>query len=53
MEELVKQGRCWGIIGDTSAASLETEAEAEEAASPSEVSLEDDHLSETLVQYSE
>ena len=35
MEVLVEQGWCWGIVGDTSAASLETKVEAEEAEGPS------------------
>ena len=35
MEVLVEQVWCWGIVGDTSAASLETKVEAEEAEGPS------------------
>ena len=49
--ELIGLG--WGIVGDTSAVSPETEVEAEEAEGPLGLSLEDDHLFKTLVQSSE
>ena len=49
MEVLVELGWCWGIVGDTSAASLETKVEAEEEEGPSGLSLEDDPLLETSV----
>ena len=47
--ELTGLGWCWGIVGETSAASPETKVEAEEAEGLSGFSLEDGPLLETSV----